>query len=186
MPTNIEIKARIHDWERVRRAAEAISDGPLEIIEQEDTFFRASTGRLKLRRFSPMRGELIAYDREDVAGTKASRYLITPTTEPELLRETLTRALGVAGTVKKRRFLYLAGRTRIHLDEVEGLGTFLELEVVMRPDESMADGERIAREFMEKLGVSPRDLIAGAYVDIRAKAEGDSCPGERANAVLIS
>jgi predicted adenylyl cyclase CyaB len=166
MPTNIEIKARVRDWEKTRRAAALLSDRPVQIIDQADTFFTCSHGRLKLREFSPTRGELIAYEREDIAGTKASRYLISITAEPEQLRNVLSRALGVAGFVRKRRYLYLCGPTRIHLDEVEGLGEFLELEVVMAPVQETAEGEAIARELMDKLGVQPGDLIAGAYVDM--------------------
>jgi predicted adenylyl cyclase CyaB len=119
-----------------------------------------------LRHFSPRRGELIAYEREDVAGAKASSYLITATTEPDQLREVLTRALGVAGIVKKRRYLFLTGQTRIHLDDVEGLGKFLELEVVMLPGQPTTEGEKIARDLMDKLGIRSADLIAGAYVDL--------------------
>ncbi len=168
MPTNIEIKARVRDWDRTRRAAEALADRPLEIIDQYDTFFACQTGRLKLREFSPTRGELIAYEREDVAGTKASRYLISTTSEPAQLRDVLQRALGLAGVVKKRRYLYLHGPTRIHLDDVEGLGKFLELEVVLAPGDDEARGEAVARELMQQLGVEPGDLIAGAYVDLLA------------------
>ena len=168
MPTNIEIKARVNDWGRLRSIAGTLSDRPVEIIDQLDTFFTCPRGRLKLRYLSPTRGELIVYEREDVTGSKASRYLITATPEPDQLREVLTRALGVIGTVRKRRYLYLAGQTRIHLDEVDGLGTFLELEVVMLPNQPTAEGEQIAADLMKKLGVKPRDLIAGAYVDMLA------------------
>jgi predicted adenylyl cyclase CyaB len=170
MPTNIEIKARVRDWDRTRRAAETLADRPLEIIDQHDTFFTCSSGRLKLREFSATRGELIAYEREDVPGTKASRYLISTTSEPAQLRDVLQRALGLAGIVKKRRYLYLHGPTRIHLDDVENLGKFIELEVVLAPNEDEARGEAIARELMETLGVEPEDLLAGAYVDLIARA----------------
>jgi predicted adenylyl cyclase CyaB len=166
MPTNIEIKAVVHDWERTRQAAEALSDTPLKILEQEDTFFACTTGRLKLRRFSSDRGELIAYQREEKAGTKSSHYLITKTDEPDLLRQVLVDALGTLGIVRKQRHLYLCGQTRIHLDKVEGLGTFLELEVVMRPGQAAAEGEKIAREIMDKLGIKNEDLLAGAYLDL--------------------
>jgi adenylate cyclase class IV len=127
MPTNIEIKAVIRDWKRTRQKAEALSAVPGELIDQVDTFFACAEGRLKLRQLSPDRGELIAYHRDDLAGIKSSQYLITRTSEPGKLREVLARALTVIGTVTKRRHLYLVGQTRIHLDEVEGLGTFLEL-----------------------------------------------------------
>ncbi len=168
MPTNIEIKARVNDWEKLQGIASALSDRPVEIIDQLDTFFACPRGRLKLRYLSPTRGELIVYEREDVTGSKASRYLITATAEPDQLREVLTRAWGVVGTVRKRRYLYMAGQTRIHLDEVDELGAFLELEVVLLPNQSTAEGDKIAADLMAKLGIKPRDLIAGAYVDMLA------------------
>jgi predicted adenylyl cyclase CyaB len=108
---------------------------------------------------------LIAYQRENVAGTKSSHYLITKTNEPANLCKVLADALGILGIVRKQRYLYMRGQTRIHLDKVDGLGTFLELEVVMKPDQSVADGEQIARELMEKLEIKTEDLLAGAYLD---------------------
>jgi len=169
MPINIEIKAVIHDWDRTCKIAASLSEVPLEILNQEDTFFHCTTGRLKLRQFSSQHGELIAYQREDLAGTKSSRYLITKTTEPETLRQALADSLGVIGMVKKQRHLYLHGQTRVHLDKVEGLGTFLELEVVMRPDQPSAEGEQMARELMDKLEIGQDDLLAGAYMDFILK-----------------
>jgi adenylate cyclase class IV len=168
MPTNIEIKARVRDWLGMTQRAAALSDTPEEILEQTDTFFRCPIGRLKLREFLDGHGELIAYSREDIAGTKSSDYRITRTAEPEALRRTLADALGILGVVKKRRHLYLASQTRIHLDEVEGLGRFMELEVVLRPDQAAEEGEQIARDLMVKLGVEPADLLAGAYMDMLA------------------
>jgi len=178
MPTNVEIKAVVRDWNRTSQAAAAVSDSPVEILEQEDTFFACPHGRLKLRQFSARRGELIAYRRQNLTGPKSSRYLITKTNEPGALRAVLADSLGVIGTVKKQRHLYLHGQTRIHLDKVEGLGTFLELEVVMRPDQPVPEGEHIALALMKKLEVKQADLIADAYLDLilrrqRAKAVTD-------------
>jgi predicted adenylyl cyclase CyaB len=165
MAINIEIKAVVHDWAQTCRIAAGISDVPFETLEQEDTFFACSTGRLKLRQFSGQSGELIAYRREDVPGTKSSHYFISKTNEPEILKKVLGEALPTLGTVRKQRYLYKHGQTRIHLDTVEDLGTFLELEVVMRPDQSPAEGEAIARELMAKLEIKPEHLLSGAYLD---------------------
>jgi len=171
MPRNVEIKARVPDMAALRIRAAAIADSGPELIEQDDTFFRCAHGRLKLRAFASGHGELIAYERPDATGPKTSDYRITPTADPDSLRETLTRSLGQIGRVVKRRTLFLVGATRIHLDEVEQLGDHLELEVVLRDDESAADGEAVARELLERLQVSPEQLIAGAYLDfIRAKS----------------
>ncbi len=166
MARNVEIKARVFDMVTLRQRVEAIADSGPEFISQDDTFFACAQGRLKLRAFADGRGELIAYERPDTAGPKTSSYFITPVPDPDSLRETLSRALSLAGRVIKRRTLFLVGATRIHLDEVEGLGDHLELEVVLRDDQSSADGDAVARKLLAQLGIAPEHLIAGAYVDL--------------------
>ncbi len=166
MPSNIEIKARVRDFPDLKRRAESLSDLPVQVIPQEDTFFITPRGRLKLRVLAPDRGQLIYYTRPNQNGPKRSDYHISETNEPANLKETLALACGVRGVVRKTRYLYMAGQTRIHLDDVEGLGQFMELEVVLRADQSDADGQAIARELMEKLGIGPNDLIEGAYMDL--------------------
>jgi len=166
MARNIEIKAHIDSISTVLANAMALaSSAPVE-IHQDDTFFHCAHGRLKLRTFDAHRGELIFYRRADQAGPKESFYLITPTAEPQTLREVLTAANGVIGRVVKQRTLLLAGRTRIHLDRVESLGTFLELEVVLQENESSEDGVAEALRLMARLGVSSGQLIEGAYLDM--------------------
>lgn len=166
MPTNIEIKARVPDPQALQVRAEALSQTPLEIIEQEDTFFNIPRGRLKLRWLSPTRGQLIYYTRPDQSGPKQSHYLIAETPDPASLQEVLTEALGVRGVVRKRRRLYMVGQTRVHLDEVEGLGHFMELEVVQQPGQSPAEGEQIAARLMQDLGICHQDLLQAAYIDL--------------------
>jgi len=170
MPRNIEIKARVHDADALaRRAAELADCGP-QLIEQDDTFFACARGRLKLRDFGDGRGELIFYRRADREGPAESDYRITPTGDPPGLRAVLAEALGVTGRVRKRRTLFLAGRTRIHLDRVEGLGDFMELEVVLAETESIEAGETEARQLMQRLGVAGSDRVGVAYVDLLSAA----------------
>jgi len=166
MARNVEIKARVPDMPALRRRVEALADSGPEFIAQDDTFFACAHGRLKLRVFADGSGELIAYERPDTTTPKTSDYLITPVSDPDRLRATLARSLGVAGRVVKQRTLYLAGATRIHLDHVEGLGDHLELEVVLRDDQSADDGQVVARKLLDQLGVAPQQLIAQAYVDL--------------------
>lgn len=166
MPRNVEIKARIRDMNDVRRHAAALSDAPAVVLEQEDTFFNVPDGRLKMRVFPDGKGELIAYQRPDAVGPKTSEYLVYRTPHPEPLAGLLERALGVRGVVCKRRTLYLVGPTRIHLDEVEGLGAFLELEVVLYDGQPEAEGEAIARRLLADLGVGDEDRVAAAYIDL--------------------
>ena len=166
MSSNIEIKARVADPARKRELAEHLAGTSPTTLQQTDTFFPGARGRLKLRQLSPAHGELISYHREDLAGTKQSHYLISRTNEPVALRAVLADAYGAGTVVTKTRLLYLAGQTRIHLDEVVGLGSFLELEVVLADYQSPDEGHRIAREIMAALEVCDEDLIEGAYADL--------------------
>lgn len=166
MATNIEIKARVEDWEGLRELVEKLSDTPCVTLLQEDTFFRAPRGRLKLRVLAPDSGQLIYYEREDASGPKRSNYLISGTADPDALKAVLAACLGIRGVVRKRRLLYQVGNTRIHLDEVEDLGTFVELEVVLSPGQSEGQGEAAAAELMARLGIEDSDWVEVAYIDL--------------------
>lgn len=168
MAQNIEIKARIEDRELILSRARELSTDQEQMILQEDIFFSTSSGRLKLRIFSESEGKLIYYERNDTHGPKASFYTISSTTEPRKLCQVLTQALGVRAVVRKSRTLIMHGRTRIHLDEVEDLGNFLELEVVLDDGESLQVGEKEAVDIMGKLGIEKNSLIDVAYVDLLA------------------
>ena len=168
MPSNIEIKARVADPARRRELAERLAGTSPVVLQQTDTFFPGARGRLKLRELSPTRGELISYHRADLAGTKQSHYLLACTDDPAALRAVLADAYGTGTVVTKTRLLYLVGQTRIHLDEVAGLGSFLELEVVLAEGQSPDEGHRTAREIMAALEVRDEDLIEGAYADLLA------------------
>lgn len=149
---------------------------------QEDTFFNTPVGRLKLRVLARDLGQLIYYEREDTSGPKRSNYIISRTSEPASLKVALSAAVGVRGIVRKRRLLYWVGNTRIHLDEVEGLGSYMELEVVLDGDQSVEEGQSIATELMEKLGVAEADLVKEAYIDLVERQTTEDLSHERADA----
>ena len=166
MARNVEIKARIDSVQvLVQRVAKLADSGPTEIL-QDDTFFACADGRLKLRIFSDTEGQLIFYRRPDIAGPKESFYVISPTTSPRTLLDVLSLAYGQIGRVKKRRTLFLIGRTRVHLDCVVGLGQFVELEVVLGDNEATGAGVTVAENLLGQLGIARRQLIEGAYVDL--------------------
>ena len=169
MAKNIEIKARVRDNDRLLKTVVRLSDSPEEILQQEDIFFNVPQGRLKLRIFSDSRGELIFYQRDDHPQPKASNYFISKVSDPHSLHEVLSMALGVRGVVKKKRRLFLVDQTRVHLDEVEGLGHFVELEVVLRENQPEEEGRRIAQDLMQQLEINESDLLTGAYVDMMKK-----------------
>jgi predicted adenylyl cyclase CyaB len=167
---NIEVKARVADiGVLTQRVAAVATDGPT-VIQQDDTFFRCTSGRLKLRAFSSTEGELIFYQRSNQSGPKESFYVRSPTHSPGTLRQALTLAHGQVGRVVKVRTLFLVGRTRVHLDAVQGLGSFMELEVVLEDGETPETGVREAHELMARLGIEPSHLVEVAYVDLLAKS----------------
>lgn len=167
MKRNVEIKAAVTSLDGIEKIAAGLADeGPI-VLEQEDTFFHCSRGRLKLRRFAGVgRGELIAYERTDDAGPKESRYIVHRTEDSDGLANALSIALGVRGVVRKRRTLYLIASTRVHLDRVEGLGDFVELEVILSDEQSLDDGVATARRLMAELGILEDQLIENAYIDL--------------------
>ena len=167
---NVEIKARIDDVVALTSRVAAIADGAPVDIRQDDTFFACPRGRLKLRTFSATAGELIYYERADERGPRESSYVVAPTAAPDAVREALSRAYGQAGRVRKTRTLYRVGRTRVHLDRIEGLGEFVELEVVLHDGEPADRGVAEARAIMEHLGITADDLIDSAYVDLLGRA----------------
>jgi predicted adenylyl cyclase CyaB len=168
--TNVEIKARVRDLDDFGARLKALKPGTAKVIVQEDVFFAVPKGRLKLRILGPRSGELIQYVRPDKPGPKASDYRLARTTDPGRLREVLSAALGIRGIVKKVRMIALIGRTRVHLDDVGGLGLFMELEVVLQPGQTAKQGAGIARDLMKKLGIRTSDLVSGAYFDLLEKS----------------
>jgi len=163
---NIEIKAHARNFDEIRRRAEMLSETAVQVIPQEDIFFNTPQGRLKLRVLDSERGQLIYYVRPDREGPKRSDYHIALTSDPANLKRVLELAYGIRGTVRKTRYLYLVGQTRVHLDDVAGLGQFMELEVVLREGQSEAEGQGIAEGLMARLGVKRGDLVEGAYMDL--------------------
>ncbi|MDR5855900.1 class IV adenylate cyclase [Caballeronia sp. LZ062] len=175
MARNIEIKARAHQFDQLRaRAAALAADAPL-VFRQQDFFYDVPTGRLKLRQFDDgTPSELIFYQRDDRDGPKVSYYSRSPVTNPEAMHALLAQALTTRGIVSKERHVFLVGRTRIHLDRVDGLGDFVELEVLLGQDDDEAGGEAEAHAMFERLGVTQADLVPVAYVDLLNAGQGAS------------
>ena len=176
MGRNVEIKAKVNNMDRQRGLLEGLADAQPQIVYQEDTFFNCLAGRLKLRTTPDGKDELIHYQREDRDEPTESEYVLSLTNDPDTLKEALSNALGVRAVVRKNRRVYVVERTRIHLDEVEGLGDFIELEVELRPGESQETGIEVAQDLMEKLEIRGEDLVKSAYVDLLESAPGSHSP----------
>jgi len=168
MASNVEIKARARDWPGQLRLAASLRGRNLSLFQQ-DTFFRVPVGRLKLREFGRGAAQLIFYTRTDRSGPKVSTYSIAPVGSPAELKALLAEALGMLGVVTKKRTVFLVGQSRIHFDDVEKLGRFIEIEVVLSPGQTPAQGRKIARGLMAELDIRPADLIKAAYADLQKR-----------------
>jgi predicted adenylyl cyclase CyaB len=166
MLRNVEIKARTFDLAALRKGVAEVSDSGPELLVQRDTFYAAPKGRLKLREFGDGTAELIYYERPDKIEPKTSKYTRTQVADVASMRKLLSQILEAKAVVCKRREVFLVDRTRIHLDEVDDLGTFIELEVVLAENEMESDGQRVASVLMERLGIRQEDLIEQAHVDL--------------------
>jgi adenylate cyclase class IV len=165
---NIELKARDPDPAASERACRTLGAADGGVLVQRDTYFDVPHGLLKLREdVAAGTGELIFYRRALVQGLRSSRYWRAPAGDPAALADLLGAAHGVVGVVAKRRHLYLHRNVRIHLDDVEGLGSFVELESVLAVPgaESPAEAEALA-EVVGALALTHRETVAGGYLEL--------------------
>jgi len=163
---NIELKARLADLDAAREIAESLATDRLGVQHQIDTYFDCRNGRLKLRQIDNLRSELIWYARADQQDPNPSDYQVVPVSNPETLKIALAAALGVRVVVDKRREIYLVDNVRIHLDEVAGLGMFLEFEAVLGPGADDAAGHAQLARLQDEFGIAPADLLPGSYSDM--------------------
>jgi homotetrameric cytidine deaminase len=172
---NVELKARDPDPAATAARCLALGAEDRGTLTQRDTYFAARRGRLKLREADPgdpggpgdLGAELIAYRRADASEPGESRYVRAATADPAALREALDATLGTTVVVSKQRRLFVWENVRIHLDEVEGLGTFLEFEALVAPDGSDLDSARAkVQRLRHELDVADDALIAGGYSDL--------------------
>jgi homotetrameric cytidine deaminase len=165
---NVELKAVDSDPEATLARALAAGARDQGEIVQRDTFFATPRGRLKLREEQPGGAHLIAYERGGEPRAQVSAFRIAPVDRPDELREALTAALGVTRVVEKRRRLLLRDDVRIHLDDVAGLGRFVELEAVGGEDSDLERERAQVAELRAALAIDDGALLSGAYADALA------------------
>ena len=181
---NIELKARDPDPARTLERALAIGAEEIGEIRQRDTYFAGARDRLKLREQDtdgpPLFDELIEYSRADSTDARTSIYRRVPVADAAPLREALDSAYGADVTVTKRRRLLLWEGVRIHLDEVDGLGSYLEIEAVADPESDLAEEHEKVERLRQELGIEEADLVATSYADLVRYVSTPAQPGERA------
>ena len=173
MPVNIEIKARCPNPEHVRAVLEAAGARRVGLDRQIDTYFEVERGRLKLRS-GDIEKSLIYYERPDGDAPKKSEVLLHRCADPETLERVLRAVFKVKCVVDKRREIYYHGNVKLHVDDVESLGSFVEIEVIHDADETSnraIDEDQMLAEcnaWMARLGVNKDDLMRESYSDMIA------------------
>ncbi len=161
---NLEFKALLADTGSMLAMARALGAELWGDLRQTDTYFNVPTGRLKLRETAGYQAELIYYERAEESGRRESDYFVTPVPDAATALDVVGRALGLKAVVHKRRTLVLLDTTRIHFDNVEGLGHFLEIEVPVLDDEPAS--ERRLNALISGLGLRWADCIRKSYLDL--------------------
>ena len=167
MARNIELKARLRDLDAARRTAADLATQPGFVEHQIDTYFHCPNGRLKLREIEGEGARLVAYLRPNDAAAKGSDYVLVPIPDAAGLKRGLATTLGIRAVVDKRREIFLVENVRIHLDDVAGLGTFLEFEAVLGPTSTDRvvgddDGRAQLADLRSRFGLRDEDLLSGS------------------------
>lgn len=163
MPRNLELKAATSSLTRAAATARSLPARRAGVLFQTDTYFNVAAGRLKLRVVRGSGAELIGYRRPDRRGPRISNYRRTPVANGSEMRKILGRALGIRSTVQKRRVVFLYKNARIHLDNVRGLGTFIEFEVLVR--RGMPQAKALMKHLKSMFQIHPTDVRSGSYGD---------------------
>lgn len=163
---NIEFKAKTEDLSLAEEKLNSLHPEFIGTDNQVDTYFNVKAGRLKLREGN-IENALIHYSRADYAGAKQSDVLLYKHNPDKTLKEILVKTLGIKVVVSKQRKIYFIENVKFHFDEVEGLGTFLEVEAIDK--EGMIGKEKLSRQcdhYAEFLGVKQDDYLSKSYSDM--------------------
>jgi adenylate cyclase, class 2 len=165
-PINAEVKARCADAGAVRRFLNNNNARFAGTDHQCDTYFNTTNGRLKLREGN-IENNLIYYERGDEAGPKTSVFMLTPVTDATPLKYSLTQAMGVKKVVRKKREIYYIGHVKFHIDEVDGLGSFVEIEVCSTGTSFTSEElQQQCEMYIQQLNILPEHLLRYSYSDM--------------------
>lgn len=163
---NIEIKAKSNNQKGVREILKSKGADFKGIDHQIDTYFKVNNGRLKLREGN-IENRLVYYERENKSGPKQSKVALFENNPGSSLKDVLTKALGVLVVVDKKREIYFIDNIKFHIDNVEGLGTFVEIEAI-DSDGSIGKDKLMeqCKTFLDLFEITQEDLISVSYSDL--------------------
>jgi predicted adenylyl cyclase CyaB len=163
---NIEIKARTSRLDEIRETLKTCGAEFKGTDHQVDTYFKVNQGRLKLREGN-IENHLIYYEREDIAAPKKSVVILHKNIPGSNLKEILTVSLGVLAVVDKRREIYFIENVKFHLDDVFGLGSFIEIEAIDL--DSVLGEKKLFKQcnyYINLFGLTKEDMITSSYSDL--------------------
>jgi predicted adenylyl cyclase CyaB len=164
--TNYEFKARVSDPEKYENMLLALNPLFIGIDHQVDTYFNATTGRLKLREGN-IENALIHYERDNIAGSKKSAVILYKHQPDTRLKQILVKQLGVKAIVDKQRRIYFIGNVKFHFDTVVNLGTFIEVEAIDTQGEFTEEElKQQCNKFVEFFGLSQEDMVDRSYGEL--------------------
>lgn len=163
---NVEIKAKCNDASFVRNYLNAAGADFKGVDEQIDTYFNVPNGRLKLREGN-IENNLIYYERTNQAGPKQSHFNLVKIEDTKGLKEVLTKSNGIKVVVMKRRKIYYISNVKFHIDDVSGLGSFVEIEAGnIKIDLSQEQLKEQCDFYVKEFGIKEEDLIEVSYSDM--------------------
>ena len=169
---NVEIKARSNNTAGIRNYLLVNNADFKGVDEQTDTYFNVKNGRLKLREGN-IENNLIFYERANQAGPKNSHFHLVKVEDAKAMKEILTKSMGVKVVVKKKREIYYISNVKFHIDEVPGLGSFVEIEAGnILADLSMEQLKEHCDFYMQEFGIVKEDLVEVSYSDILLEKSG--------------
>lgn len=166
MPQNVEIKARCSNPEKIHNILKSKNARFVGVDHQIDTYFNMPDGRLKLREGN-IENQLIFYKRSNQSGPKKSEVILYPSQPDSTLKNLLLASVGAKVVVDKKRAIYFIDNVKFHVDEVQSLGSFMEIEAIDRTDSvSLEKLEKQCRFYMNLLEISDEDLVEVSYSDL--------------------
>lgn len=172
---NVEFKAELRDYDLAKSICSAIGATEAEALEQTDTYYKVPSGRLKKREQTGEETEFIFYDRANKAEARLSHYVIYD--EPTARQRFATDTLPVLVVVRKSRLLYLTGNVRVHLDRVDGLGDYLEIEAVVSRAHNVRDCHKKVHELKSILQPALGEMLSASYSDMLLSESEDDLVG---------
>ena len=163
---NIEIKARCGKPSKIRKLLRSLGADFKGKDHQIDTYFKVPNGRLKLREGN-IENCLIYYQRKNKRGPKQSDVILFKTSSDTSLKEILSKSLGILAVVDKQREIYFMDNVKFHIDNVKGLGSFVEIEAIDR-DGSIGKSKLLAQcgYYMNLFNIERKDLVSISYSDL--------------------